>query len=72
MNQSSEGWGSGPPSCPACGSGDVVPIVYGFPSGELLRESEEGKVVLGGCCVTGEDPQWCCRKCGDAWGTEEP
>jgi hypothetical protein len=34
--------------CPECGSGDVVPIVYGLPGQELQQQAERGEVVLGG------------------------
>ena len=35
-------------SCPECGE-DAVRIVYGFPSGALIRAAVRGQVVLGGC-----------------------
>lgn len=25
---------------------------------------DEGRVVLGGCCITGDDPAWRCVVCG--------
>lgn len=53
---------SKPPKCIKCGA-KVVSILYGEPSpeGEVLIES--GKMIMGGCCVTGNDPQWGCLKC---------
>ena len=57
--------------CPNCDAPNPVPIVYGMPGPELAKKAEEGRVVLGGCCVTGEDPQWRCRKCGYEWRREE-
>jgi len=53
--------------CEECNSIDVVPIVYGYPMEELLKEAEEGKVSLGGCCVTDDDPKWHCNACGHEW-----
>jgi len=53
-----------PPACPTCHSAaDVVPIIYGFPSEELMKAAERGEVALGGCLVSPDDPQWRCKKC---------
>lgn len=54
-------------ACPACGSADVLPIVYGMP----LRDDHErlgDKVVFAGCCVPVEAPRLTCRRCGNHWG----
>jgi hypothetical protein len=56
-----------PPQCPHCGSGKVVPIAYGLPTSGAGEESKRGEIVLGGCCVSGDDPEWFCRDCGWAW-----
>ena len=37
---------------------DVVPIVYGEPSEELVRRARRGEVVLGGCVITQHSPRW--------------
>jgi len=29
----------------------------------LRQEIRENKIVLGGCCVTGNDPTWKCIEC---------
>jgi hypothetical protein len=52
--------------CPACGSGDAVRIAYGYPSLELGQAAERGEVVLGGCLVGPESPDYECRRCGAA------
>lgn len=54
-----------PQRCPVCGAG-VARILWGMPdfNERLRRELEEGKVVLGGCVLSGDDPQWECRSCG--------
>ena len=45
--------------CPTCHSKEnVVPIVYGYPSEELMEESKAGKVNLGGCVMHENNPQW--------------
>ncbi len=57
-----------PPACPKCGSSEnVVPIVYGYPSAELMAAAERGEVKLGGCVITGDDPQWYCKACSYSW-----
>ncbi len=52
-----------PQKCPACGAKRIVPILYGEPMEYLMREAEEGKIILGGCCVTNFDPDWGCVDC---------
>jgi hypothetical protein len=51
------------PPCPTCGSTDVVRIVYGYPSAELWKEEQRGELVLGGCLVGPESPEYECRSC---------
>ena len=50
--------------CPLCGSERIRPRVYGYPGPELVEEAESGEVVLGGCMVTGADPELGCLDCG--------
>jgi len=54
-----------PRECPRCGSDRIARVLYGLPdfSEELKRDLDAGRVVLGGCCVTGRDPAWQCAKC---------
>lgn len=47
------------PRCPICGA-RAVPIAYGMPGPEVFDAADEGRVVLGGCVVTGFDPDWAC------------
>ncbi len=56
------------PPCPQCGSHRTVPIVYGFVPASVGEAAERGEVVLGGCMLTGEDPEWACLACGHRWG----
>jgi predicted RNA-binding Zn-ribbon protein involved in translation (DUF1610 family) len=55
-----------PRKCPACGAGPVARILYGMPafSEELEEELRAGKVALGGCMVSDDDPDWECTSCG--------
>ena len=50
-----------PEICPMCDSARVAPIRYGRPAfnGELERAQAEGKIALGGCVITGDDPRGC-------------
>ena len=48
--------------CPKCGD-QLVEIVYGMPGPELFEASERGEVILGGCCITGDDPKYHFNKC---------
>ena len=49
--------------CPKCESKEVVPIIYGMPSEELLEEMGKGEVALGGCCIIEGQPEWYCKTC---------
>ncbi len=60
-----------PPRCPHCASQQVVPIVYGYPSIEMAKKAEQGKLLLGGCCITGSDPEWHCKDCLYRWKQAE-
>ncbi|SMP64288.1 hypothetical protein [Anoxynatronum buryatiense] len=57
--------------CPRCGKRDSIPIVYGYPTVELAEEAEKGKVVLGGCCVMEDDPEFHCQNCNYQWNRLE-
>ena len=52
-----------PIKCPFCGSPKVVRILYGMPSYDAFLEAEAGKIILGGCVVSGNDPKWGCTDC---------
>ena len=54
-----------PDKCPKCGA-PVYRILYGLP---LILEEEYFKtyhehVIYGGCCISEDDPEWQCSKCG--------
>ena len=66
-----------PRRCTACRSSRIANILYGSPvmDEELGRQIEEGRLVLGGCCIGGDDPSWQCRTCGalvHVTGCEDP
>jgi hypothetical protein len=54
-----------PSVCPVCQSKSIAEYLYGMPSnsGKLRKELEEGKTILGGCCITDQDPSFACQEC---------
>jgi ribosomal protein L37AE/L43A len=53
--------------CPNCSSTKVRRIVYGLPTGELLKEAKRGKILLGGCYRELNSPDWQCKDCSHTW-----
>ena len=45
------------PKCPNCGGDETFPIIYGLPLKHGAKR-KEGEVLLGGCIVYGNDPEW--------------
>lgn len=54
--------------CPFCGSDEVLPILYGLPGPEMMKEAEAGRIALGGCCIDPDYPTARCQKCSHEWG----
>ena len=57
---------SWPTVCPACGSVERIPVVWGMPNPEDFDRAEVGEFALGGCCVPedfGTVAYWACRDC---------
>jgi O-acetyl-ADP-ribose deacetylase (regulator of RNase III) len=59
---------TGASECPHCGT-PAVPILYGYPGIEAMEAAHDGKVVLGGCVLSEEDPALACPACDARWGT---
>jgi hypothetical protein len=59
--------------CPACDSASVAEILWGYYTNvDSLEDALEKKeIVLGGCCVTDNDPKWKCNDCHHKWGERE-
>lgn len=53
--------------CPKCGSKNIIPIVYGYPSYEAMKAEKEGKIKLGGCIVEFYANDKYCNNCGYEW-----
>lgn len=56
--------------CPQCGSDCIARIQWGLPAWteELRRRLKDGRMVLGGCCISDESRDWECRECGYRFG----
>lgn len=56
--------------CPRCGSANTSEILWGLPefSDELEKALAEKKIVLGGCCMTVNDPVRHCHTCRKKYG----
>ena len=52
--------------CSKCGGTDIAIILWGLPDGssELKTKIKNKRVVLGGCCVSRNDPKLECNDCG--------
>ncbi len=55
-----------PGKCPSCGFKPMGVILYGMPipTEQYYRDVESGKLIVGGCSLTDDDPKWECRNCG--------
>lgn len=58
------------PACPFCGSRHIAVYLRGMPrySEELMQAIEEGEIILGGCCVSDNDPRYYCHDCKKEFG----
>lgn len=56
--------------CPECGSFNIAEIRWGMPAftEELQKALDEGRVVLGGCCIALDDPKYECNACRYRFG----
>jgi hypothetical protein len=62
-----------PSKCPSCDSTDIALILWGLPiwNSDLDSASEKREMVLGGCCVSNNDPKWECTNCSFRWGRRD-
>lgn len=57
--------------CPKCGSTNVTRFVYGYvdlSDSTLNAELKSGKMILGGCMVSDDSPEYTCNDCQYTWG----
>ena len=57
--------------CPNCGSINSIRIGYGYPSHELYKDAEAGRIILGGCCIGEGSPEYFCKDCEHKWNREQ-
>ena len=62
---------AGTTACPECGE-KLVPILYGLPSAEGFEAADRGEVALGGCTITGSDPDVQCPTCAQSFFIRKP
>lgn len=53
--------------CPRCGA-RALPITYGLPGPAMMDDYAAGRIELGGCVLTDDDPAWACPACGLRFG----
>lgn len=58
------------PKCPYCGSEDIAEYIWGEPllDENLFKALDNKEVILGGCCISDNDPQYHCNKCDKDFG----
>lgn len=59
-----------PACCPACGSQEIIPIIYGEPTEKTIQQAERGEIALGGCGQEIGAPNRKCKDCGYMWKQE--
>ena len=59
--------------CPECFSKkSIAKIQYGYPGVEMIEQAEKEEIILGGCSVTDDDPDYHCNNCEYEWKKEYP
>jgi hypothetical protein len=55
--------------CPSCNGKNIAKILWGLPGDldALEEDLDNNKIVLGGCCVSDNDPKWECNDCSHRW-----
>lgn len=54
--------------CPFCGKRNTIPIQYGMPIYEAFLDEQLGKIKLGGCIITENNPSRYCKDCKKSFG----
>ncbi len=55
-----------PVKCPHCGS-KVLRIQYGLPGPKMMEAADRNEILLGGCCISEDSPDFGCPVCGQAF-----
>ena len=54
--------------CPFCGKRHTIPIQYGMPTHEAFLNEQAGKIKLGGCIISEDNPSRYCKDCHKSFG----
>ena len=54
--------------CPECKSHNIVELIWGYPSQELIENKNYRKFELRGCVVDFDSKKWKCNDCQNEWG----
>lgn len=50
--------------CPNCNS-EMAPIIYGYPTVEMIDLARQDIIALGGCVVSPDNPTHYCYSCNE-------
>ncbi len=55
-----------PQECPQCSYSQLTEILFGYIqyNEEQMRDVESEKILIGGCMIPEDPPDWCCLRCG--------
>ena len=56
--------------CPFCGKRHTIPIQYGMPTNEVFQDEQAGKIKLGGCIISKDNPNRYCKDCHKSFGKD--
>lgn len=60
MKESESKWPTA--RCPRCGR-KALYILRGEPTPEADEAELRGEIIIGGCCITDDDPEYKCTRC---------
>lgn len=49
--------------CPKCGA-NLTKITYGYPTNDMFDAHARGELIIGGCVVQPDSPEFACTECG--------
>jgi predicted RNA-binding Zn-ribbon protein involved in translation (DUF1610 family) len=56
-------------TCPECGVKELLPVLMGMPTPAVEQAALRGEVMLGGCIISAEAPEYACARCGFELGS---
>lgn len=56
-------------TCPFCKS-DMAPIIYGYPTPEMIDLARQDMIALGGLPIYADNPTHYCYSCNEVVGSE--